>query len=136
MLIQSPFDPDVYVPVALAPERFALDKYMNVAMLCYRLGAKSFQVEQIDLRTSSGKATLVLNGSKAGGNVGGSVEHERLETFKNQMSMSTTFAGAPPDIAAAEHLCKKPGFGPTQNYGPCWKCDAAGRIPCCRTGLL
>jgi hypothetical protein len=110
ILVQSPFDPDVYVPAALAPERFALDKHMNVSMLCQLLGAKSFQVEQIDLRTSSGKATLVLKASKAGGGVGSSIEREQLETFKNQMSVSMTFAGAPPDIQAAEYLLRKTGL--------------------------
>jgi hypothetical protein len=110
ILVQSPFDPDVYVPAGLAPERFALDKHMNVSMLCQLLGAKSFQVEQIDLRTSSGKATLILKGSKAGVGVSGSVEREQLETFKNQMTVSTAFAGAQPDIAAAEQLLHKTGL--------------------------
>ena len=110
VLIQSPFDPDVYVPVAQAPEQFALQKHMNVSMLCQLLGAKSFQVEQIDLRTSSGKATLVIGASRAGNSFSGSMEKEQLETFKNQMSIEMVFAGGSPKIEAAEELLRKTGL--------------------------
>jgi hypothetical protein len=115
MLIQSPFDPDVYVPAASAPERFALDKHMKVTTLCYLLGAKSFQVEQIDLRTSSGKTTLVMNASRVGANGSGSIEHDKLESLKNQMTIRTKFAGSLPDIEAAQDLLRKTGLSSDPN---------------------
>ena len=110
LLIQSPFDVDEYAPIAVAPERFALEKHMNVSKLCQLLGAKSFRVEQIDLRTSSGSASLELKASKAAFSATGSVKREDLETFKNQMTVDMIFQGAPPDIAAADALLHQTGL--------------------------
>ncbi len=110
ILVQSPFDPNVYMPAGLAPERFALDKHLNVSMLCQLLGARSLRVEQIDLRTSNRKTTVSLKASKSGGSVGASVENEQLEAFRNKMNFSMTCAGGPPDIAKAEQMLEKTGL--------------------------
>lgn len=110
LLVQSPFDLDEYAPAALAPERFALDKHMNVSLLCQLLGAKSFRVEQIDLQTSNGKASVELKGAKGPINVSGGVEIEQLDTFKNQMSVDVAFGGSAPNIEAAESLLQRTGL--------------------------
>lgn len=110
LLVQSPFDLDEYAPATLAPERFALDKHMNVSLLCQLLGAKSFGVEQIDLQTSSGKASMNLKGSKGAITASGGVEREQLETFKNQMSVSVVFGGSDPNIEAAEEHLQRTGL--------------------------
>jgi hypothetical protein len=83
---------------------------MNISLLCQLLGAKSFRVEQIDLRNSSGNATLELKGSKGKVSAGGKVESAQLETFKNQMSIDMAFGGSSPDIKAAEQLLDKTGL--------------------------
>lgn len=110
LLVQSPFDVNEYAPVAVASERFALEKHMNVSKLCQLLGAKSFRVEQIDLRTSSGSASFDLKASKSAFSATGNVRREDLETFKNQMTIDMIFQGAPPDINAADALLRQTGL--------------------------
>lgn len=110
MLVQSPFDTSEYASASLAAEKFALDKHMKVSLLCQLLGAKSFRLDQIDLRTGSSKATLTLKGAKSSASVGGSAELEKLETLKNQMSVDMMFSGSGPNILAAEELLDRTGL--------------------------
>ena len=106
LLVQSPFDPDEYAPAVSASEQFALEKHMAVSMLCQLLGAKSFWVEQIDLRTSSGSASLEVKGSKGPATASTSIESEQLEAFRRRMSLDVRLKGGPPDLDGAERLLR------------------------------
>ncbi|MCL2823574.1 MAG: hypothetical protein FWD57_06245 [Polyangiaceae bacterium] len=109
MLIQNPFDEDSYEEAATAPTQFALAKHMHFSTLCALLGAREVRVEQIDIRTRTGKTSVNVIGSipiegiPVG--IGGEVAKRQLEQLRSQMNMRDEFSGGPPDIMAAEmHL--------------------------------
>lgn len=110
MLVQSPFEPDTYEEASLALQRFALAKYMYFSSLCMHLGAKEVSVEQIDLRTRTGKTSVDVQGKRLGASAQVSVEAEELERFRAQMNLRDEFAGGPPDIAAADLLLRRTGL--------------------------
>lgn len=112
ILVQSPFDPDVYEEACIAPQRFALAKHMHFSMLCMYLGAKEVSVEQIDLRTRSGKTSIDVKGDRPGAGAQASVkaEAEELERFCAQMNLLDEFIGGPPDADAAERLLRRTGL--------------------------
>lgn len=112
ILVQSPFDPDVYEEAFLAPQRFALAKHMHFSTLCMHLGAKEVSVEQIDLRTRTGKTSIDVKGDRPGAGVQASAkaEAEELERFRAQMSLLDEFTGGPPDVDAAERLLRRTGL--------------------------
>jgi hypothetical protein len=110
MLVQSPFDPDTYEEASLAPQRFALAKHMYFSMLCMYLGAKEVSVEQIDLRTRTGKTSVDVKAERLGASGQVSIEAEELERFRAQMNLCDMFTGGPPDIAAAERLLRRTGL--------------------------
>ena len=110
MLVQSPYDVDTYEDASLAPQRFALAKHMYFSTLCMRLGAKEVSVEQIDLRTSTGKTTLDVKGERLGSSAQLTVESGELEKFRAQMHLRDEFAGGPPDIEGAEQVLRRTGL--------------------------
>ncbi len=110
MLVQSPYDVDSYEEAALAPQRFALAKHMYFSTLCMHLGAKEVVVEQIDLRTRSGKSTLDVKGERFGASAQVSVETEELEKFRAQMLLRDKFEGRQANIAEAELLLRRTGL--------------------------
>ena len=110
MLIQNPFDTDSYEEASIAPQRFALAKHMYFSTLCMYLGAREVSVEQIDLRTRTGKTSVDVKGGRLGASAHVSIEAEELERFRAQMNLRDEFAGGPPDIAAAEKLLRRTGL--------------------------
>ena len=110
MLVQSPFDSNTYEEASLAPQRFALAKHMYFSMLCMHLGAKEVSVEQIDLRTTTGKTSVDMKGQRLAASAQVSVDAEELERFRAQMNLRDEFAGGPPDISAAERLLRRTGL--------------------------
>lgn len=110
MLVQSPYDIDSYEEAVLAPQRFALAKHMYFSTLCMHLGAKEVVVEQIDLRTRSGKSTLDAKGERLGASAQVNVETEDLEKFRAQMHLRDEFEGGPADVIAAERLLRRTGL--------------------------
>lgn len=110
ILVQSPYDIDSYEEAALAPQRFALAKHMYFSTLCMHLGAKEVVVEQVDLRTRSGKSTLDVKGERHGASAQVSIEAEELEKFRAQMHLRDEFEGGPADVGAAERLLRRTGL--------------------------
>lgn len=102
MLIQSPFDPDVYEDAEEAPTRFALAKHMAFARLCHLLGAKEVKVEQIELQSSRGTTTVEVKGGKPTVTGEVRVDREVFDKFQRSMQLDDTYAGSDPDVAAAE----------------------------------
>jgi len=107
MLIQSPYDADVYEDAENATMQFSLAKQMYFSTICMHLGAKEVIVEQVDRRTNSGKVSLKVEGERLG--IGGqaTVEDTELEIFRSLMSTKDEFKGGNPDIAAAECLLRR-----------------------------
>ncbi|NJN24020.1 MAG: hypothetical protein HC810_06000 [Acaryochloridaceae cyanobacterium RL_2_7] len=55
LLIQSPYDTSDYVMLDKASSTFALTKYLHFTTLCGLLGAREVTVEQIEVKTLTGK---------------------------------------------------------------------------------
>lgn len=110
VLVQSPFDSNAYEEASLAPQRFALAKHMYFSTLCMHLGAKEVTVEQIDLRTSSGKTSVDVKGERLGGSAQVTLDAENLETFRAQMNLHDVFTGGPADVVAADRLLRRTGL--------------------------
>lgn len=110
ILVQSPFDTDTYEEAALAPHRFAIAKHMYFSTLCMYLGAKEVVVEQLDVRTRSGKSTLDVKGERLGASAQATLGSEDLEMLRGQMLLRDEFQGGPANIAAAEQLLQRTGL--------------------------
>lgn len=107
MLVQSPFDIDTYVKASLAPQSFALAKHMYFSRLCMYLGAKEVSVEQIDLRTRTGKTSAKVKGERLGESAQVSMQADEFERFRADMNLCDEFTGGPPDTEAAEKLLRQ-----------------------------
>ena len=110
MLIQSPYDPDIYEEASLSAERFALQKQMHFSNLCMYLGAKEVIVKQIDLETRTGKAALNAKGERLGVNAEVSAESEDLQKLSKEMHLHDKFKGSEPDVDLAEQLLRRTGL--------------------------
>lgn len=126
MLVQSPYDIDSYEAAAFAPQRFALAKHMYFSTLCMNLGAKEVMVEQIDIRTRSGKSTLHVKGERLEASAQVSVETEELERFGAQMHLRDEFEGGAADVAAAELLLRRTGLFADPNMRSLFEMRRAG----------
>ena len=111
VLIQSPFDKDIYQNSTQAVEHFALDKHTYFSTLCMYLGARKVTVEQIDFKNTERRESLSL---KSGVSMKGSgdvkIKNEELASFKSKLLLSDTFEGSSPDVPAAKELLRKTGL--------------------------
>lgn len=110
ILVQNPYDADAYAEATVALQRFALAKHMYFSTFCMHLGAKEVVVEQVELRTRSGRSTLDAKGERLGVSAQVSVETEELEKFRAQMHLRDEFDGGPPDVMLAERLLRRTGL--------------------------
>ncbi len=62
VLIQSPFDKNIYGNSIQAVERFALAKHLHFSKLCMNLGAREVTVEQIEFKNTEGREIVSLQG--------------------------------------------------------------------------
>lgn len=111
VLLQSPFDRDVYEDAVVAPQRFALAKHMYFSTLCRYLGATRVSVEQVTIETKEGRDTINFDASRdlvGGGSV--RIENERLRSLVNSMQLEDKFAGGMTDVSSAERIMKKTGL--------------------------
>ena len=110
VLIQSPFDRNIYQNSTQAVERFAMDKHIHFTTLCMYLGARKVTVEQIDFKNTMGKTTVSLEGESMG--VGGNVkiENEELDSFQSKLTLTDIFKGGSPDVPAARELLRQTGL--------------------------
>jgi hypothetical protein len=109
ILIQNPYDKDLYEAAESAAQQFALAKYMYFSLLCKELGAREVHVERIDLR-----AMMVRTSGELGGDYGGSgkviIKNEELDRFRSQISLRDEFSGGSPDLVAAERTLTERGL--------------------------
>lgn len=104
MLIQSPFEPDIYEDAATAPERFALDKYIIFSELCQRLGAKAVVVNHVKVERQQDTLSTKVSGERPIGSIEGNIDRELTRKFSEQMTMTLKFSGSSADIAGAQQL--------------------------------
>ena len=111
VLIQSPFDKDVYEDSKQAVERFGLDKHLHFSTLCGLLGARKVTVEQVEHKNAEGKTAFSIEGGvPIMGSGEGKIENEELTSFSNQLNLMDTFAGGSPNVPVAKELLKRTGL--------------------------
>jgi len=104
-LIQSPYDNSDYVILDEASSTFALTKYLHFTTLCGLLGAREVTVEQIEVKTLTGKQTF--KGSLGSPYADGKIEavNRAFEEIRNNIKLQSKFVGNEPNLDAAEaHL--------------------------------
>lgn len=110
VLIQSPFDVDVYRDSAQIVEECALDKYFYFSRLCQLLGAKRIAVEQITLKDSERKISSRVEAEFKVVEAEAKVGNEELDSFREKIVLEDTFPGDSPDIDAARELIARTGL--------------------------
>ena len=111
VLIQSPFDKDIYENSIQAVERFALAKYLHFSTLCMNLGAREVTVEQIELKNTEDRKIVPLQGvlsMKGTGDI--KIEDKEVASFYDKLTLHDKFQGGPPDVPAAEKYLKRTGL--------------------------
>ena len=111
VLIQSPFDKNIYENSMQALRRFALDKHLHFSTLCMYLGARAVTIEQAeykyteDKKTFSARVDLPMKGS---GDV--KIEDEEWDSFHGKLTLHNEFQGGSPDVPAAKEHLKRIGL--------------------------
>ena len=116
VLIQNPFDKNIYENSTQAVERFALEKYMHFSKLCMYLGAREVSVEQIVHKNIEGEETYSIGGSismKGSGNI--KIKNKEIDSLRSQRTLKNTFVGGEPDVQAARELLKQTGLSGDPN---------------------
>ena len=106
LLVQSPFDSDVYAPVGDAAEVFARDKYAVFLEVCQTLGATYAKVTRVDARTASGSASAEFGGGNGVVTGEASVAREAVEEFTGKLNWERKFGGGEIDVARAEQILR------------------------------
>ena len=106
LLVQSPFQTDVYAEGGQAAEQFALTKQTLFLNFCQLLGATRVSVTQVTTVDGDKADTLDLEGGRFGAS--GSLSGKRTESEKlaARLSLLDEFEGGPPDIESAEALLR------------------------------
>ena len=110
VLIQSPFDKDLYEDSKQAVERFALDKHQHFSTLCGLLGARKVTVEQIKHENTKSKETVSVESGAPWGSGEGKIENEELTSFRNRLKLRYKFKGGSPNVPEAKELLKRTGL--------------------------
>ncbi|HEY9826775.1 MAG TPA: hypothetical protein V6D19_15140 [Stenomitos sp.] len=105
LLIQNPYDTSDYVILDKASSTFALTKYLHFTTLCGLLGAREVIVEQIEVKTLTGRQ--VFKGSLNNPFTEGKMEgvNTTFEEIRNNIKLQSKFGGGEPNIEEADdHL--------------------------------
>ena len=111
VLIQSPFDKNIYENSIQAVERFALAKYLHFSTLCMNLGAREVTVEQIELNNTEDRKIFSLQGGlsmKGTGDI--KIEDKEVASFYDKLTLHDKFQGGSPDVQAAKEHLKRTGL--------------------------
>ena len=115
VLIQNPFDKNLYQDKSEAEEQFALDKYLHFSTLCGLLGAREVEIKQISRKKGKRDATLSIEGGVPKVGAEGSGDSKELESFRSQLTLKDEFEGGEPDTEAAAELLQRTGLSGDAN---------------------
>lgn len=111
VLIQSPFDKDMYQNSTQAVERFALDKHMHFSTLCMYLGAREVTIEQIKCKNTKDETNVSLGGGvPLRGSADGEIKNKELASLGEKLVLKDKFPGGSPDVSAARELLRRTGL--------------------------
>ena len=107
VLVQNPFDKNLYQDKPEAVEQFALAKHLHFSTLCGLLGAREVEIKQIREKKGESKTSISVEGGIPVAGVEGSGESKELESFRSQLSLKDEFEGSEPDVKSATELLER-----------------------------
>lgn len=102
VLLQSPYDRNVYVDLSQASDQFAIEKLRHFSRLCQYLGARDVTVEQVAVSKDSSSEVYTLNGKAPVAKLDVKVENKENSSLARKFSINTSFRGGKPNIETAE----------------------------------
>ena len=115
VLVQNPFNKNLYQDELAAVEQFAVAKYLHFSTFCGLLGAHEVEVKQIRQRKGSRERSVSVEGDIPSVVLEGTAEYEELELFRSQLSLRDEFEGSEPDVKAAAELLQRIGLSGDPN---------------------
>ena len=115
VLVQNPFDKNLYQDKPEAVEQFALAKHLYFSTLCGLLGAREVEIEQIRRKKGERENSVSLEGGIPKAGVEGSGESKELELFRSRLALKDEFEGGEPDTEAATELLQRTGLSGDAN---------------------
>lgn len=104
VLIQNPYETDIYSTPDEAMTSFPLHKYLLFSCFCQALGARNVEIEEIDVSSQSGAIKFSASGEKLAATGNLNVDYQQFEKVQANLSLNDTFSGGEPDLIAAESL--------------------------------
>lgn len=107
LLLQNPYDQDLYEDATDASRRFALAKFTVFSQLCMHLGARSVSVRSVEVKTTSTKNEFAIAVGYKGVDGKAKVSFDAYERLKAEMNLEDSFVGGPPDVPSAQALLSR-----------------------------
>jgi hypothetical protein len=107
VLVQMPYDPDVYETADEAPQRAAERKHLIFTELCQLLGSTRVHLEVLNTKSDKGEARVDLTGSRPAVTAKGQLEKKTAQALAATMTLDDRYVGGAPDIEAAESLLER-----------------------------
>ena len=107
VLVQNPYIPDRYIPIATATADIAVSKHHLFTEFCFLLGAKSVSVDQLEVTTADGSTTFKAKGGRLGVGADLSAKHEQASRLGKQLTIDAKYGGGEADVKAAEAFLRR-----------------------------
>lgn len=115
ILVQNPFDKNLYQDKPEAVEQFALAKHLYFSTLCGLLGAREVEIKQIRQKKGEREHSVSFEGGIPKAGLEGSEESKELESFRSRLALKDEFEGSEPDVEAATELLEQIGLSGDPN---------------------
>lgn len=102
LVVQSPYNPDRYVPLDTALEEFTVEKFLLLAQLAKLLGAKKVTFEDARADSSTAQASGETNVKYSAVEVGTSASRKLESSLRQRLKGEHIFPGGAPDVTAAK----------------------------------
>ena len=106
VLVQSPYDRDVYVDLVQATDQFSVEKLRHFSRLCQYLGARDVTVEQVEVSKDSTSNVYSLKAKAPTWSADGKIEDIEQSKLARKFSINTVFRGGKPNTEAAERYLR------------------------------
>ena len=118
VLVQNPFDKNLYQDKPEAVEQFALAKHLYFSTFCGLLGAREVEIKQVREKKEEDEKSIKVEGGIPKVGVEGSGQSKKLESFCSRLALKDEFEGTEPDVEAATQLLERIGLlGDPNMYG-------------------
>lgn len=102
ILVQSPYDTDIYAELSEAKEAFSLEKMRHFTRLCQILGASKVEVKQIEVIKEGKTSSIEVKGNMSVTNAEVKIDNALTNVIRQMFSISSNYSGGAADIVTAE----------------------------------